>query len=200
MAPSELVAVAELRRLAAFVHADMVGYSRHIGQDDAGTVARLARLRQALIDPALARYGGRIVNTAGDSLMMEFASVLSAVRFAVEIQTRIPEFDDGAPPDRRIRFRMGINIGDAISDQQNLHGDSVNIAARLQAICPPGGVCVSAVVRDHVQELDLQFEPLGKVELKNISHPVEAFVVRLDRYHRPRGSRWKFGSRHGHWS
>ena len=97
-------------------------------------------------------------------LMMEFASVISAVRFAVEIQTRIPEFDDGAPPDRRVRFRMGINIGDAIADQQNLHGDSVNIAARLQAICPPGGVCVSAVVRNHIQELDLRFEPLGKVE------------------------------------
>ena len=141
------MARAEPRRLAAFVHADMVGYSRLIGQDDSGTFARLARLRQALIDPALARYGGRIANTAGDLLMMEFASVISGVRFAVEIQTRIPEFDEGAPPNRRIRFRMGINIGDAIADQQNLHGDAVNIAARLQAICPPGGVCVSAVVR-----------------------------------------------------
>ena len=110
-ASSEPVARTEPRRLAAFVHADMAGYSRLIGQDDSGTFARLARLRQALIDPALARYGGRIANTAGDSLMMEFASVISAVRFAVEIQTRIPEFDDGAPPDRRVRFRMGIIIG-----------------------------------------------------------------------------------------
>ena len=189
-ASSEPVARTEPRRLAAFVHADMAGYSRLIGQDDSGTFARLARLRQALIDPALARYGGRIANTAGDSLMMEFASVISAVRFAVEIQTRIPEFDDGAPPDRRVRFRMGINIGDAIADQQNLHGDSVNIAARLQAICPPGGVCVSAVVRNHIQELDLRFEPLGKVELKNIAHPIEAFIVRFDR-HRPRRTRGK---------
>jgi adenylate cyclase len=163
------------------VHADMAGYSRLIGQDDAGTFSRLARLRRALIDPALERYGGKIRNTAGDSLMMEFSSVLSAVRFAVEIQTRIPEFDNGEPPDRRIRFRMGINIGDAIPDEQNIHGDSVNIAARLQAICPPGCVCVSAVVRNHVQELDLRFEPMGTVQLKNIAQPVEAFVVRLDR-------------------
>jgi TolB-like protein/rhodanese-related sulfurtransferase/Tfp pilus assembly protein PilF len=159
----------------------MAGYSRLIGLDDVGTYARLARLRRALVDPALERYGGKIHNTAGDSLMMEFASVSSAVRFAVEIQTRIPEFDNGEPPDRRIRFRMGINIGDAIPDGQNIHGESVNIAARLQTICPPGCVCVSAVVRNHVQELDLQFEPIGSVELKNIARPIEAFVVRLDR-------------------
>jgi adenylate cyclase len=181
----------ELRRLAAFVHADMVGYSRLIGQDDVGTYSRLARLRRVLIEPALQRFGGKIQNTAGDSLMMEFSSVLSAVRFAVEIQTRIPEFDEGEPPDRRIRFRMGIDIGDAIADAQDLHGDSVNIAARLQAICPPGCVCVSSVVRNHVQELDLQFEPIGTVELKNIARPIEAFVVRLDR---PVG-RWQSGSR-----
>ena len=159
----------------------MAGYSRLIGLDDVGTYARLARLRRALVDPALERYGGKIHNTAGNSLMMEFASVSSAVRFAVEIQTRIPEFDNGEPPDRRIRFRMGINIGDAIPDGQNIHGESVNIAARLQTICPPGCVCVSAVVRNHVQELDLQFESIGSVELKNIARPIEAFVVRLDR-------------------
>jgi adenylate cyclase len=109
----------------------MAGYSRLIGLDDVGTYARLARLRRALVDPALERYGGKIHNTAGDSLMMEFASVSSAVRFAVEIQTRIPEFDNGEPPDRRIRFRMGINIGDAIPDGQNIHGESVNIAASV---------------------------------------------------------------------
>lgn len=172
----------EPRRLAAFVHADMVGYSRLIGQDDIGTYARLARLRQILIDPALERYGGKIDNTAGDALLMEFSSVLSAVRFAVEIQTRIPEFDSGEPPDRRIRFRMGINAGDAISDGADIHGDSVNIAARLQAVCPPGCVCVSTIVRNHVQErLDLQFEPMGTLHLKNIVRPIEAFVVRLDR-------------------
>jgi adenylate cyclase len=172
----------EPRRLAAFVHADMVGYSRLIEQDDIGTYARLARLRRTLIDPALERYGGKIDNTAGDALLMEFSSVLSAVRFAVEIQTRIPEFDNGEPPDRRIRFRMGVNAGDAISDGADIHGDSVNIAARLQAVCPPGCVCVSTVVRNHGQErLDLQFEPMGTLHLKNIVRPIEAFVVRLDR-------------------
>ncbi len=176
-----VVSGVEPRRLAAFAHADMVGYSRLIGEDSAGTSARLARLRRALIDPALGRYGGRLRNTAGDSLMMEFSSVLSAVRFAVEIQTRIPEFDNGEPPERRIRFRMGIDIGDAIPDGQNIHGDAVNVAVRLQSICPPGGVCVAAVVRHHAQGLDLRFEPLGSIELKNIARPVEAFVVHLDR-------------------
>ena len=112
---------------------------------------------------------------------MEFSSVISAVRFAVEVQTRIPEFDDDDPPDRRMRFRMGINVGDGIPDGTNMHGDSVNIAARLQSVCPPGDVCVSAVVRDHVQErLGLQFEPMGPLDLKNISRPIEAFRVRLD--------------------
>ena len=171
----------EPRRLAAFVHADMVGYSRLIGQDDDGTYARLVRLRRMLIDPALEQHGGRVVNTAGDSLLMEFSSVISAVRFAVEVQTRIPEFDDGDPLDRRIRFRMGVNAGDAIPDGANMHGDSINIAARLQGVCPPGGICVSTLVRDHVQErMGLKFKPLGMLDLKNIVRPIEAFVVRLD--------------------
>jgi adenylate cyclase len=168
------------RLLMAYVHADMVGFSRLVGQNDADTFARLTELRQGLIDPALRRYGGRIANTAGDSLMMVFTSVISAVRFAVEIQTRMPEFDRGVPSDRRIRFRMGVHIGDAIADDENLFGDSVNIAARLQAICPPGDVCVSDVVRQHVKELDPKFRPVGKVQFKNIPHPVEAFVVQLD--------------------
>jgi adenylate cyclase len=171
----------EQRRLAAFVHADMVGYCNLIGQDDTGTYARLVRLRSMLIDPALERYGGKIVNQAGDSLLMEFSSVISAVQFAVEVQSRIPQFDDDDPPDRRMRFRMGVNAGDAIPDGANMHGDSVNIAARLQGVCPPGGVCVSAMVRDHMPErLGLQFERLGMLELKNIARPIEAFVVHPD--------------------
>ncbi len=171
--------IVQPRRLAAYVHADMVGFSRLVASDDSGTAARLAQVRQALLEPALTRYGGRIANTAGDSLMMEFTSVISAIRFAVEIQSRMPEFDQDAPFGRRIRFRMGIHIGDAIADDESLYGDSVNIAARLQAICPPGDVCVSDVVRQHVKGIDLQFKPLGKVRLKNIDHTIEAFVVRL---------------------
>ena len=171
----------EPRRLAAFVHADMVGYSSLIGQDDTGTYLRFARLRSLLIDPALERYVGKVANTAGDSLLIEFSSVLSAVGFAVEVQTRIPEFDDEDRPERRMRFRMGVNAGDVIPDGANRHGDSVNIAARLQSVCPPGNVCVSTVVRDHLQDrLGLQFEPLGMLDLKNIARPIEAFVVRLD--------------------
>jgi adenylate cyclase len=176
-----VVSETESRRLAAFVHADMVGYSSLIGQDDSGTYLRFVNLRRALIDPVLARYGGKVDNIAGDSLLMEFTSVLSAVRFAVEVQTRIPDFDDDYSPDRRIRFRMGINVGDAIEDGSNMHGDSINVAARLQSVCPPGNICVSAVVRDHLQDrLGLRFEPLGMLDLKNIARPIEAFVVRLD--------------------
>jgi TolB-like protein/class 3 adenylate cyclase/rhodanese-related sulfurtransferase len=180
--------IVQPRHLAAYVHADMVGYSRLVGQDDTGTFARLIQVRTRLIDPALTRYGGTIVNTAGDSLMMEFASVFSALRFAVEIQTRIPELDQGIPADQRIRFRMGVHVGDAIGNGERLVGESVNIAARLQAICPPGDVCVSDVVRQHAKELDLEFTPLGKVHLKNIERPIDAFVVHLHRAPR-RGSR-----------
>ena len=177
----------EPQRLAAFVHADMVGYCRLIGHDDVGTYTRMTRLRHMLIERALERYGGKIVNMAGDSWLMEFATILSAVQFAVEVQTRIPDFDDGDPPNRRIRFRMGVNAGDAIPDGPNIHGDSVNIAARLQSVCPPGGVCVSNIVRDRIPDrLGLGFERLGMLDLKNIVRPTEAFVVRLDGTAKPR--------------
>jgi adenylate cyclase len=176
-----VVTAPEPRRLAAFINADMVGFCRLIGQDDSGTYARMTRLRRMLIDPSLERHGGKMVNAVGDSLFMEFSSVISAVRFAVEVQTRIPEFDGDNPPDSRIRFRMGVNAGDAVPDGPHIYGDSVNIAARLQSVCPTGGICVSAVVRDHVPErLGLQFERLGMLNLKNIARPVEAYVVRLD--------------------
>ena len=172
---------AEPRRLSAFVHADVVGYSRLIADNEANTLARLMRLRRTLIEPALERYGGRIANAAGDALLMEFGSALSAVRFAVEVQTRVPEFDNGEIPKSRIRFRMGINVGDAIPDATDIHGDSINIAARLQAICPPGAVCISATVQNEARQLGLLLRPLGAVNLKNIPHPVEAHVIQLDR-------------------
>jgi len=169
------------RRLAAFVHADVAGYSRLVGLDDAGTGAVLADIRRTLIDPALSRFGGRVVNGAGDSLLMEFGSVIAAVRCAAELQGGMPDFDDGRPPERCIRYRMGVNVGDAITEGGNLHGDGVNIAARLQAICPPGVLCVSRVVHDEVRgRLGLAFEALGALELKNIARPVEAFVLRID--------------------
>ena len=167
------------RRLIAVVYADMVGYSRLIGLDDAGTLGRLRALRSGLIDPAIADHGGRIVQTGGDSLLIVFDSIDGAVRCAVKVQRQIALHDEGQSADRTIRFRMGINIGDAIADGTDLHGDAVNVAVRLQAECPPGGVCVTRAVRDHVHDrLDVDFQALGALKLKNIARPVEAFVLR----------------------
>jgi adenylate cyclase len=167
------------RKLIVVAHIDMVGYSRLIGLDDAGTLARLKTLREALIDPAVDDHGGRIFQTAGDSLLIVFDSIDGAVRWAVKVQQHVPDHDGDEAPDRRIRFRVGINIGDVIADGTDLHGDGVNVAVRLQTACPTGGVCVSRAVRDHVRaHLDVAFEQLGELSLKNIAHPVEAFVVR----------------------
>lgn len=168
------------RKLIAVVYADMVGYSRLIGLDDTGTLARLQTLRRTLIDPAISEHGGRIVQTAGDSLLIVFDSIDGAVRCAIKMQQQVPNYDGDVPPDRAIRFRVGINIGDVIADGMDLHGDGVNVAARLQAECPPGGICVSRAVRDHVHtRLDLEFDELGALDLKNIGRPVEAFVLKF---------------------
>ena len=148
------------RRLIAVVYADMVGYSRLIGLDDAGTFRRLRTLRRALIDPAIREHGGRVVQTGGDSLLVAFDSIEGAVRCAVKVQQQVPVYDGDQPPDRRIRFRVGINTGDAIPHGTDLHGDGVNIAARLEAECPVGGICVSRAVREQVR-LELPFEPIG---------------------------------------
>ncbi|HSU04611.1 MAG TPA: adenylate/guanylate cyclase domain-containing protein, partial [Acetobacteraceae bacterium] len=169
------------RRLRAMVHADVAGYSRLIGMNDAGTVRRLRTLRRALIDPAIRAFSGRIVNTAGDSMMIMFESVDAAVQCAVRVQQGIPILDGDQPPERRIRFRVGINIGDVITDRNDVHGDGCNVAARLQSICPIGGICVSRAVRDHVHpRFGIQFEALGPQTLKNIAKPVEAFILRLN--------------------
>ena len=156
------------RRLIAVVYADMVGYSRLIGLDDLQTLERLRKLRSEVIDPALNGHGGRIVQTGGDSLLIVFDSIDGAVRCAVKVQRQVPILDGDQSPDRTIRFRVGINIGDAIADGTDLHGDAVNIAARLQSECPPGGVCVTRAVRDHVRgSHDFGFEELGPLNLKN---------------------------------
>ena len=139
---------------------------------------RLRTLRRNLIDPAIDEHGGKIVQTGGDSLLIVFDSIDGAVRCAVKVQQQVPDYDGDQPPDRAIRFRVGINIGDAIADGTDLHGDAVNVVARLQAECPPGGICVSRSVRDHVHgRLDLAFEELGSLNLKNIARPVEAFLL-----------------------
>jgi TolB-like protein/class 3 adenylate cyclase len=169
------------RKLIVVAYADMVGYSRLIGMDDAGTLARLRELRSTLIDPAIDEHGGRIVQTGGDSLLIVFDSIDGAVRCVVKVQQQVPIYDRDHAPDRVIRFRIGVNLGDAIADGTDLHGDAVNVAARLQSECPPGAVCVSRSVHDHVHgRLDLVFEKLGTLNLKNITRPVEAFVLRPD--------------------
>ena len=166
------------RKLIAVVYADMVGYSRLIGLDDAGTLERLRTLRRNLIDPAIDEHGGKIVQTGGDSLLIVFDSIDGAVRCAMQVQQRIPIHDGDQQPGQAIRFRVGINIGDAIADGTDLHGDAVNIAARLQGECPSGGVCITRAVRDHLRgRHDLAFEELGELNLKNIAYPVEGFVL-----------------------
>jgi adenylate cyclase len=169
------------RRLRAIMHADVVGYSRLIGQNDVGTIRRLRTLRQALIDPAISTFRGRLVNTAGDAFLIVFDSVEGAVQCALSLQREMPVHDGDQAPERRIRFRIGITVADVIADGTDVHGEGVNVAARLQSVCPVGGICVSLAVRDHVQaRLGLDFEPLGRLSLKNIARPVEAFSIRLD--------------------
>ncbi|MEX2649366.1 MAG: adenylate/guanylate cyclase domain-containing protein [Alphaproteobacteria bacterium] len=169
------------RRLAAILAADMVGYSRLMGSDEAGTLARLRTHRLELIDPAIAKNHGRIIKTTGDGMLVEFRSVVDAVRCAAEIQRRMARRNSDVAPDRRIEFRIGINMGDVIVEQDDIFGDGVNIAARLQEISDPGGLCVSQAVLDQVRNrLDIAFDDLGDQALKNIARPVRAFRARLE--------------------
>ena len=166
----------------------MVGYSRLIGLDDVGTLARLRAIRSDIIDPAISEHAGSIVQTGGDSLLIVFDSIEGAVRCAMKVQREVPSYDEAQSTDRSIRFRMGVAIGDAIADGTDLHGDGVIIAARLQAECPPGGICVSRAVRDHVHDrLDLIFDPMGPLDLKNVARPVEAFLARSPATAKPAG-------------
>jgi adenylate cyclase len=189
-APTPVEATPDRRKLVAILYADMVGYSRLVGLDDVGTLNRLKKLRQDLIDPAIDEHGGRIVHTGGDSLFVVFDSIDGAVRCAMKVQQQVPLHNRDQPPDRAIRFRIGINIGDAIADGADLHGDAVNVAARLQAECPPGGICVTRPVRDYTQgRLALDFEQLGALNLKNIAQPIEAFVLRPDAAEAPKSTK-----------
>ena len=166
----------ELRRLAAIVSADVVGYSRLMGQDETGTLAALKNLRQEVVDPAVAGHGGRIVKTTGDGLLMEFPSVVNAVRCSVEMQSAMVNRTTDVPCDRRITFRIGINIGDIIVEGDDIFGDGVNVAARLQEIAPPGGICISSRVHDDVRDrLDAAFDDAGTQMLKNIARPVQVW-------------------------
>jgi adenylate cyclase len=167
------------RRLAAILAADVAGYSRLMGADEEGTLAALKEIRRELADPKIKEHRGRIVKTTGDGLLLEFASVVDAVRCAVEVQREMAERNAEVPTEKRIQFRMGINLGDIIKDGRDIYGDGVNVAARLEALAAPGGICVSRVVRDQVRDkLDFAFEDLGEQQVKNIARPVRVYRVR----------------------
>ena len=164
------------RRLAAILAADVVGYSRLMGVDEIGTLEALKSLRKELIDPALASHHGRIVKTTGDGVLVEFASVVDAVGFAVAIQREMIRKNADVPEDKRIVFRIGINVGDIIIDGDDIFGDGVNVAARLEALCEPGGVCISRTANDQIRDkLSLSFADLGEQTVKNISRAVGVF-------------------------
>jgi adenylate cyclase len=166
------------RRLAAILAADVAGYSRLMGRDEAGTLARLKALRRELIDPMVAEHRGRIVKTTGDGLLIEFPSVVEAVACAMTVQSGMGSRNAATPEDRRIEFRVGINSGDIIVEDGDIHGDGVNIAARLEGVAEPGGICVSAIVHDQVRDrLDCVFEDLGEQSLKNIVRPVRVYRI-----------------------
>jgi adenylate cyclase len=174
------------RRLAAILAADMVGYSRLMEADETGTLARLKTHRVELIDPAIAKCKGRLIKTAGDGMLVEFSSVADAVACAVEIQRRMAGRNSDVAPGREIRFRIGINLGDVISEDHDIFGDGVNVAARLQELAEPGGICVSGAIRDQAGErLGVAFEDLGDQRIKNISRPIRVFRVRLDQHTGP---------------
>jgi TolB-like protein/class 3 adenylate cyclase len=171
--------MSQTRRLAAILAADVAGYSRLMGADEEGTLERLKALRCELIDPKIAEHHGRVVKTTGDGVLVEFASVVDAVRCAVAVQQAMPDRNTEVEADRRIELRIGINLGDVIVEGDDLYGDGVNIAARIEALADTGGVFVSNTVHDHVRDrLPFVFEDLGEHRVKNIARPVRVYRVR----------------------
>jgi len=170
--------MSQTRRLAAILAADVAGYSRLMGADEEGTLERLKALRRELLDPKIAEHNGRIVKTTGDGLLMEFPSVVDAVRCAVQMQQAMPERNADVAADNRIELRIGINLGDVIVEGEDIYGDGVNIAARIEALADAGGVFVSNTVHDHVRDrLPFAFQDLGEQQVKNIARPVRVYRV-----------------------
>jgi adenylate cyclase len=169
------------RRLTAILAADVVGYSRLMGVDETGTLAALKTLRTDFIDGKISEHQGRIVKLAGDGMLVEFPSVVNAVACATELQNRMRNRNAGVPQDHRIEFRMGVNVGDVIVEGEDILGDGVNVAARLESIAAPGGIMISGSARDHIgNRLDLAFEDMGEQSLKNIERPIRVYRVCLD--------------------
>jgi adenylate cyclase len=166
------------RRLAAILAADVAGYSRLMAADEAGTLARLRSLRAEVIDSGISKLGGKVVGSAGDSLLIEFASAVNAVQCAVELQAALAERSAGLPEEQRMLFRMGVNLGDVIAGDGTIHGDGVNVAARLEKLAEPGGVCVGHAIHDQVRgKLPYAFADLGEQRFHNIPDPVRAYRV-----------------------
>ena len=169
------------RHLAAILAADVAGYSRLMGTDEDGTLIQLKDHRSKVWDQALVRHRGRIANTAGDSILAEFGSVLDAVNCALAIQKEMRERNSTVSPDRRVEFRIGINLGEVIADGNDIFGDGVNVAARLEGIADRGGICISRQVLDQVEgKLDLSYRELGRQNLKNIARPIEVYAIKFD--------------------
>ena len=168
------------RRLAAIVACDVVSYSKMMGRDEAGTLARLKKLRSEFLHPKVSEYGGRVVKTTGDGTLIEFPSAVDAVSHAVDVQRGMAERNKDIPGDQQIRLRLGINVGDIIIDEDDIYGDGVNVAARLEALAEPDGICLSARVYDYVRDrLDVAYDDLGELAVKNIADLVHVYRVRL---------------------
>src|SRR5438045_1860257 len=170
------------RRLAAILAADVAGYSRLMGLDGVGT-ARTLRERRAVTDSLVAKHGGRLVKTTGDGVLLEFPSVVDAVECAVAVQAVMDQRNEGIPVDRRMLFRIGINLGDILIEGEDILGDGVNVAARLEGIAEPGGICISSSAYDQVRgKVEVEFADLGEQRLKNIDRPVRVYAARLSSY------------------
>ena len=166
------------RRLTAILAADVAGYSRLIGADEEGTLAQLKAFRKTLVDPTIAKHRGRIVKTTGDGMLVEFASAVDAARCAVEVQRGMADENTEIPQAKRIEFRIGIHLGDVIIDDNDIFGDGVNIAARLESIAVPGGISISRAVHDQVRDrINVCFDDKGEIALKNIARPVQVFAI-----------------------
>ncbi|WP_246737487.1 adenylate/guanylate cyclase domain-containing protein [Nordella sp. HKS 07] len=164
------------RRLAAILVADVVGYSRLMEADEAGTLAALKDRRRKIVEPLVGQHAGRIVKFTGDGVLVEFASVVNALKAALELQGRFAEANEALADHRRIYLRIGINLGDVIGEGSDIYGDSINIAARIESLAKPGGICITGKVHEEVRgKLDFAVEDLGEVELKNIARPVKAY-------------------------
>src|SRR6202048_851551 len=167
------------RRLAAILAADVAGYSRLMGADEEGTHERLTAHFRGLVDPKIKQHRGRTVKNTGDGILVEFPSVVDAVRCAVEVQREMVERNAAVLAPQRIEFRIGINLGDVIVEEHDIFGDGVNVAARLEALSEPGGLCISRMVRDQIRDkLPYAFEDLGEQSVKNIARPVRVYALR----------------------